>query len=230
MMDRDEAHRLAQTYLDGERGGPNYGVYQVDPPANGYDVGWAWVFSWNTARYDETGHVQDGMGPGSGPLVIVKDTKDIWMVGSAFSTDDWLRNYAEQHGYQHSIRYDPPAPDLRKLADERRARMPAMTREEAAALTQDFLDKMATPSRQLAVGDPDDAVDVGFAWLIPWNSKRFYQTGNPKDADKHANAPMIITKDTQRITRFNNLEPIDQQVLKYAERNGYHPTPPTTST
>ena len=225
-MDRNEACRVAQAYLDGDPGNPAQGMYQVGPPADAFDVGWAWVVPWNTTRYYETGHTRDSQGPGSGPLVVVKDTRDAWMMGSAPPLDGWLKNYAAEHGYQHTISYDPPRPDMTKLAIERMARMPSMSRAEAVSIAQAHLDDTSPPGRPQKVGDPAHAVDVGFAWVLPWNSARYYQTGNPVDADKSATGPLILTKDTQDLSELDSYEDIDNQVTRYAEMCGYLHTEP----
>ena len=44
---------------------------------------WCYVFPWNTARYVETRNIADIFGPGGGPIVVVKETGDTWMMQPA---------------------------------------------------------------------------------------------------------------------------------------------------
>jgi hypothetical protein len=62
------------------------------------DRDWCYVFPWNTARYVESLNLDDSLGPGSGPLVVVKATGDIWMMGSALPPGDELATYEQEHG------------------------------------------------------------------------------------------------------------------------------------
>ena len=221
-MDRNEACRRAQAHLDGASGVDAASrVYEAGPAEQAVDVGWAWVISWNTARYHRSGHIQDSLGPGSGPLVVVKDTRDVWMMGSAAPPNDWLRSYADEHGYDHTIPYNPAPPDLKALAAQRAARMPELTREQAVTVAQRFLDESAPDDEPQAVGPADDAVDMGFAWVLPWNSARYYETGNPADADESRTGPLLLVKDTQQVWELDDDEDIDEQVAKYADLLGY---------
>jgi hypothetical protein len=63
------------------------------------DVGFAWVYAWNTARWFETRDPADQAGPGAGPVVVVKDSGATFHLGSAPSFDQQLADYAAEHGY-----------------------------------------------------------------------------------------------------------------------------------
>ena len=108
-----------------------------------------------------------------------------------------------------------------KIAAEQLARMPAMTRDEATHVAQAFLDETSSAGREQAIGDPAEAVDIGWAWLLPWNSRRFYRTRNPADADKFAAGPLVVTKDTRHIWPAGYLAPVESQLAAYAKRHGY---------
>ncbi len=62
------------------------------------DHGWCYVFLWNTARYAETRDRADSKRPGSGPIVVVKESGDTWTMGTWLPVDMQLERYAEQHG------------------------------------------------------------------------------------------------------------------------------------
>ncbi|TCO54781.1 YrhB domain-containing protein [Actinocrispum wychmicini] len=69
------------------------------------DVGWAWVFGYTTARWLATGDPDAVPPPGGGPIVVVKDTAEAWMLLGSRSYDGQLKQYAEQHGHVHTVRY-----------------------------------------------------------------------------------------------------------------------------
>ncbi|MDP9796888.1 hypothetical protein J2S43_005400 [Catenuloplanes nepalensis] len=69
----------------------------LDPSAAPVEVEWAWLFSFNSARYLETRSFGD-LVP-SGPVVVNKDGSDVWVANSAPPVEQWLNRYAEQHGY-----------------------------------------------------------------------------------------------------------------------------------
>ncbi|MFG1791196.1 YrhB domain-containing protein [Nocardia sp. NPDC049149] len=69
------------------------------------DLGWAWVYGYTTVRWLETGDPDAVPPPGGGPIVVVKDTADTWMLSGARDYNKQLAEYAERHGYQHTVRY-----------------------------------------------------------------------------------------------------------------------------
>ena len=72
------------------------------------DVGWAWVFGWSTKEWFDTGQGRPPVG--AGPIVVVKATRDTWMLGSATPYDEQLDGYAAERGL------DPGAVATAKLA------------------------------------------------------------------------------------------------------------------
>src|SRR5437868_2739577 len=62
------------------------------------DAGWCFVFPWDTARYVETRDRRYLLGPGCGPIAVVKESGDAWMMHGATSSDVQLAAYAVEHG------------------------------------------------------------------------------------------------------------------------------------
>ncbi|APA97233.1 YrhB domain-containing protein [Nocardia seriolae] len=93
-MDEPQARALAAQYLEH--------FSSEDRPLSLYptskDYGWCLTFGWNTQRYLETRNLTDSMGPGTGPIVVVKSTGDVWMLSSAPSFAQQLEQYAQDHG------------------------------------------------------------------------------------------------------------------------------------
>ncbi|WP_167837827.1 YrhB domain-containing protein [Nocardia altamirensis] len=69
------------------------------------DLGWAWVYGYTTVRWLRTGDPDAVPPPGGGPIVVVKDTADAWMLSGARDYNKQLIEYAERHGYQHTVPY-----------------------------------------------------------------------------------------------------------------------------
>ena len=93
-MDEPTARELAARYLESFSGQRRtLALYSTVE-----DHGWCYTFGWNTLRYIETGDIEDAIGPGTGPIVVVKPTGDVWMLSSAPSFDLQLARYSEEHG------------------------------------------------------------------------------------------------------------------------------------
>jgi hypothetical protein len=76
------------------------------------DVGWAWVFAWSTKEWFDTG---EGHPPlGGGPIVVVKSTRDTWMLDSATPYEEQLKASAAERGFAH---VEPWTEAATKLAD-----------------------------------------------------------------------------------------------------------------
>lgn len=93
-MDQDTAIRLATARLR-EIEDPGTPL-RLDPSAP-RDIGWAWCCTFNTERYYETGNFL-AMAL-SGPIVVVKDSQDVWIAGSAPPLEQHLNRYAARYGY-----------------------------------------------------------------------------------------------------------------------------------
>ncbi|CAM3987340.1 hypothetical protein NONI108955_03095 [Nocardia ninae] len=75
--------------------------FQLGPQGHVSDVGWAFVFPWSTTSWyaDGTSPVLE---PGTkGPIVVVKDTGDTWLLDSLSSYESQLAEYADANGYRH---------------------------------------------------------------------------------------------------------------------------------
>ncbi|WP_067822758.1 YrhB domain-containing protein [Nocardia inohanensis] len=99
-MDRNQARQRAEAFFQEFTGGRET-PYMVYPEPT--DHGWCYLFTWNTKRYFETRDIADSMGPGSGPIAVVKATGDAWMLTSAPSFDMQLDRYAREHGIDTAV-------------------------------------------------------------------------------------------------------------------------------
>jgi hypothetical protein len=90
----EEARRLAQSYVDSYFGSQPVVVFPVEAAE---DYGWCYMFYYNTKRYMETDDPQYALDPGPGPVVVVKGSGDVWMLGSTSWEED-LAAYAQHHG------------------------------------------------------------------------------------------------------------------------------------
>ena len=95
-MDLNFAQRLAATAL-ASIASPSTPLRLVETNEVA-DVGWAFVFAWNTRRWFETRDPNDAMGPSSGPIVVVKAPASAFVLASAPSFDAQLAHYAQAHG------------------------------------------------------------------------------------------------------------------------------------
>lgn len=93
-MDAHEAREIAARYLaEALPSATPLALFDSDPD----DRGWCYLFSWNTEAYVRTGDMAYNIGPGTGPIAVVKSTGDAWALGSSFF-DHQLENYAREHG------------------------------------------------------------------------------------------------------------------------------------
>jgi hypothetical protein len=95
-----EARALAQQHLDAS-GVTEHGQRLVIFPEDEIveDFGWCYLFHYNTERYVETSDPDDAMGPGAGPIAVVKKDGAIVEMGSAPGYEDRLTEYGRTHGY-----------------------------------------------------------------------------------------------------------------------------------
>jgi hypothetical protein len=104
-MNRQTAIHAAQRAL-AELGAPP-DVLQTAPDDALVDVGWAWVCPWSTRRWFATGDPADAQPPGLGPVVVVKQSGETWLLGTAIPYDDQLDRYAAAHGLRSTARLEP---------------------------------------------------------------------------------------------------------------------------
>ncbi|WP_225731603.1 MULTISPECIES: hypothetical protein [unclassified Nocardia] len=79
--------------------------FQLGPPDHVFDVGWAFIFPWSTTSWYEAGRPPRLAADSGGPIVVVKDTGHVWLLGSIGSFDAQLAAYARDQGYHHTIGY-----------------------------------------------------------------------------------------------------------------------------
>jgi hypothetical protein len=98
-MNLEDARAIAEEKLHGLGHARPLALF---PDESVRDYGWCYVFPWNTARYLETRDRSDALGPGTGPIVVVKESRDAWFMGSALPHADQLDAYAAEHGIGRS--------------------------------------------------------------------------------------------------------------------------------
>lgn len=99
-MNVGEAREFAQQYLDSSGAteqGQRLVVFSDDQLAE--DLGWCYMFHYNTERYMETGDFRDAMGPGGGPLAVAKKDGKVFESGSAPGYKERLDEQGRAHGY-----------------------------------------------------------------------------------------------------------------------------------
>ncbi|TDW92709.1 YrhB domain-containing protein [Kribbella sp. VKM Ac-2566] len=109
-MELSEARAVAAAFLESMES-PGEPLRLATNDEQVADVGWAWVFAWSTAQWFDTGQGRPPVG--GGPIVVVKATRDSWMLGSATPYDEQLTAYAAERGLEH---VDPGAEPATKLA------------------------------------------------------------------------------------------------------------------
>jgi hypothetical protein len=95
-----EARALAQRHLDTSgvtEQGQRLVIFPEDELVT--DFGWCYMFHYNTERYVETNDPDSAMGPGRGPIAVVKKDGAIHELGSAPGYEDRLAEYGQAHGY-----------------------------------------------------------------------------------------------------------------------------------
>ncbi len=95
-MELAEARAAAESELAG-MASPDNPLQLVDD-GDVADIGWGWVYAWNTARWFATRDPADLAGPGAGPVVVVKDSGETFHLDSTPSFDIQLAEYATARG------------------------------------------------------------------------------------------------------------------------------------
>jgi hypothetical protein len=95
-MDLAEARTAAEAEL-ATFSSPDHPLRLVDD-GDVADIGWGWVYAWNTARWFRTRNPADLAGPGAGPVVVVKGSGETFHLGSAPSFDEQLADHARTRG------------------------------------------------------------------------------------------------------------------------------------
>jgi hypothetical protein len=95
-MELTEARRAAQAELDSF--GSTENPLRLVDDADVADIGWGWVYAFNTVRWFETRDPADVAPPGAGPVVVVKESGESFHLDSTPSYDRQLAAYAAAHG------------------------------------------------------------------------------------------------------------------------------------
>jgi hypothetical protein len=95
-VDRTEARAAAEAELATFSSADN--PLRLVDEADVADVGWGWVYAFNTVRWFETRDPADVAPPGAGPIVVVADSGDVFHLDSTPSFDVQLAGYADRHG------------------------------------------------------------------------------------------------------------------------------------
>lgn len=96
IMELAEARAAAEAEL-ATMSSPEHPLRLVED-ADVADVGWGWVYAWNTARWFETRDPADLAGPGAGPVVVVKGSGEAFHLSSSPAFDLQLADYAAGRG------------------------------------------------------------------------------------------------------------------------------------
>jgi hypothetical protein len=94
-MDATSARALAAAKLR-ELTDPAYPL-ALDDERGPAERSWCWVFPFNTTAWFTSRHPLDAVL--SGPVVVTKDGRDVFVVGTARPVDTLLAEYAATHGY-----------------------------------------------------------------------------------------------------------------------------------
>ncbi|RJO76550.1 hypothetical protein D5S18_09645 [Nocardia panacis] len=79
--------------------------FQLGPPDQVFDVGWAYIFPWSTASWYEQGAPPRLPAESGGPIAVVKHTGHTWMLRGIGGFDTQLADYAREQGIRHTISY-----------------------------------------------------------------------------------------------------------------------------
>lgn len=99
-MNISEAREFAQQYLDStgfSEQGQRLVVFPEDEMVE--DLGWSYMFHYNTERYMETNDFRDAAGPGGGPLAVAKKDGKVFESGGAPGYKERLDEQGRAHGY-----------------------------------------------------------------------------------------------------------------------------------
>ena len=104
-MDIGEARAIAQQHLDSSgftEQGQRLVVFPYDEMVE--DLGWCYLFHYNTERYIETDDPGAAMGPGRGPIAVAKKDGATYETGSAPGYKERIAELGRAHGYVYQAR------------------------------------------------------------------------------------------------------------------------------
>jgi Immunity protein 35 len=100
------------------------------------------------------------------------------------------------------------------------ARQLMITREQAALLATQYLERHETADLRLALL-PESTTEFSFGWLFFYNSEDFIRMGDPMDA-VGGNAPLLVERETGRLFVTGTALPTQAYVDRYLETGDPH--------
>lgn len=91
----------------------------------------------------------------------------------------------------------------------------AMDRARAA------LAELESADSPLQLVAADELVDVGWAWVCPWSTARWFVTKDPRDAQPPGFGPVVVVKPTGETWLLGSGVPFDDQLAGYADEHGF---------
>jgi hypothetical protein len=89
-----------------------------------------------------------------------------------------------------------------------------VTREQARAIAQNYLNKIAGGDETELVLLLDATIERAFGWVFFYNSRRFVETGDP-DSVMAGNAPFIVSATDGSIYDTGTAEPIENYIERF---------------
>jgi immunity protein 35 of polymorphic toxin system len=98
-----------------------------------------------------------------------------------------------------------------------------MNRQTALQIAQQTLTELGAPDDLLQLAS-DTVMDVGWAWICPWSTRRWFATGDPRDAQPPGLGPIVVVKHSGETWLLGTAVPYDDQLVTYAEAHRFQHT------
>lgn len=99
-----------------------------------------------------------------------------------------------------------------------------MHRREALQRAQDMLAEVESPGEPLRLAPEDEAIDIGWAWVLPWSTERWFFTEDPRAAPPPGYGPIVIVKQSSDSWFLATGPSYDEQLAQYARNHGLEHT------
>lgn len=96
---------------------------------------------------------------------------------------------------------------------------------EARALAEKCLSDTATDEQPLQLVDDSLVADLGWAFVLAWNTARYFDTRRAKDAAGPGPGPIVVVKSTRTAFFLSSTPSFDDQLSRYADTMGFPPPP-----
>lgn len=93
---REEAAHRALELANKTWGYPTADEVLVILHDHAVESAFAWAFTYNTRSFVETGDIMRALGPGNGPIIVVKATGAAYQMPSAYSAREALRVFESE--------------------------------------------------------------------------------------------------------------------------------------